>query len=62
MWIIGAGVMVAGLVSLSFVSLYTGGLIIAAGAAIAMGCELRTEKKAAQARHIALSNYPSYKY
>lgn len=61
-WIPGAGLATAGLISLSFISLPVGLLIIGAGVVIATGCELQAEKQAARAARMARSNYPSYKY
>ena len=61
MWLIGAGIMVAGLLSMVFAGIAIGLAVIAGGAAIAAAScyhEQQAEQKAESWR----KNYPSYKY
>ena len=61
MWMIGAGIAVAGLLSMVFAGIGLGLLVIAAGALIMAACcwgELRAESRANEWRRA----YPSYKY
>lgn len=61
MWVIGGGIMVAGLLSMVFAGIGIGMLMIGLGAVVAAAscwCELQAERKANEWRKA----YPSYKY
>ena len=60
MWVIGAGIMVGGLLSMPLVGIIPGLAIIAAGAALAELANYAAEQ--AERRQKAPTEYPSYKY
>lgn len=61
MWIIGAGIMVAGLLSMVFAPMLISWGVMAIGAAIAWACSHEEEQKESK-RNAWRKAYPTYKY